>query len=259
MNIIVCIKHVPDTEARIKLKDGASGIVRDGIKFIMSPFDEFALEEALRLKATHGGTVTTIAIGPDRVKEILRTTIAVGADKAVQISDAALAGTDGLGVALTLSKAIGKLEHDLVLVGKKAVGVDRGQVGAQLAQMLGDPFVSQVASLESADGKTMRVEREIEGGNETFEVDLPAVLSTEKSAHELRHASLKGIMQAKSKPIQAMTLGDLGLSADDVKPRLAVRKTEYPPQRQAGHVINGDAAEAARELVRLLHDEAKVI
>jgi electron transfer flavoprotein beta subunit len=259
MNIVVCVKQVPDTEARIKVKEGATGIVREGVKFVISPYDEFALEEALRLKEKHGGSVTTLAIGPDRAKEALRTTLAVGADKAIHIQEAALAGLDGLGIAKVLSKAVGKMgEVDLVLVGKKAVGVDRGQVGAQLAQMLDWPFVAQVSSLET-DGGTARVEREIEGGGEVLDVDLPAVLSAEKTAHELRKPSLKGIMGAKSKPIGAYTLGELGLSADDLAPRVKAREMAYPAAREAGRIIEGAAVDAARELVRVLHEEAKVI
>ena len=259
MNIVVCIKQAPDTEAPIKVKDGAPGIVRDGVKLEISPYDEFALETALRLKEQHGGTVTALSLGPDRVKESLRKALSVGADKAVLVSDAALAGADGHGVALALSKAIGRLGCDLVIVGKKAVGVDRGQVGPQLAQMLGLPFVSQAAVVESADARTLRVEREIEGGREVLELDLPGVVSVDKTAHELRHAGLKGIMAAKTKPIEVLALAALELSADDVKPRIAVRATQPPAPRQAGRIIAGDAATAAKELVRLLHDEAKVV
>ena len=259
MNIVVCLKQAPDTEARIQVKDGAPGIVRDGVKFEISPYDEFALEAALRFKEKHGGTVTVLALGPDRAKEALRKGLSVGADKAVLVSDAALAGADGHGVALALSKALAKIGCDLVLVGKKAVGVDRGQVGTQIAQMMGLPFVSQVAVLESADGKVARVEREIEGGREVLEMDLPGVIAIDKTSNELRHAGLKGIMAAKTKPIETLALSALGLSADDVKPCVVVRATAHPPQRQAGRVIPGDAAQAAKELVRLLREEAKAI
>lgn len=259
MNIVVCIKQAPDTEARIQTKDGAPGIVRDGVKHEISPYDEFALEAALRLKEQHGGTVTVLALGPDRAKDALRKGLSVGADKAVLVSDPALAGTDGHGVALALSKALGKIGCDIVLVGKKAVGVDRGQVGTQVAQMLGLPFVSQAAVIACADGKTVRAEREIEGGREVLEIDLPGVVAIDKTSNELRHAGLKGIMAAKTKPIETLTLSALGLTADEVKPRVVVRATAHPPQRQAGRIIPGDAAQAAKELVRLLHEEAKVI
>lgn len=260
MHIIVCLKQVPDTEARIKVKDGAPGVVRDNVKFIISPFDEFALEEALRFKEKHGGTVTALSVGPERVKEALRTALAVGADKAVHVNDAALAGLDSNGVALVLARAIQKMEHDLILFGKKAVGVDRSQVPAQVAQLLGLPFVSQALDVTmSDDAKTAKVEREIEGGREKFELDLPAVISREKSANELRHAALKGIMMAKSKPIQGYTAADLGLDAAAVAPRVRVAKMEHPPERSAGRVLSGDAADVVRELVRLLHEEAKVI
>lgn len=259
MNIVVCIKQAPDTEARIQPKEGTPGIVRDGVKLDISPYDEFALEAALRLKEQHGGTVTVLALGPDRAKEALRKGLSVGADKAVLVSDAGLAGADGHGVAAALAKAAGRLGADVVLVGKKAVGVDRGQVGVQVAQRLGLPFVSQVAVLESADAKSVRVEREIEGGREVLEIDLPAVIAVDKTSNELRHAGLKGIMAAKTKPIETLSLEALGLTADEVKPRVRVTATAPPPQRQAGRIVAGDAATAAKELVRLLREEAKVI
>jgi len=256
MNIIVCIKQVPDTEARIKVKEPGPGIVRENVKMAISPYDEFALEEALRIKEKQGGTVTVVTAGPDRAKEALRTALAVGADKAVHINDVALQGADELGIARALAAAIQKLDHDLVLFGKKAVGVDRGHVPAMVAQILGYPFVSQAFDIQVEEGKA-RVEREIEGGQETFELRLPAVVSREKSANELRHAALKGIMAAKSKPIQGFTVADLGVT--DLKPLINAKAMAYPPERKAGRIIEGDAATAARELVRLLHEEARVI
>lgn len=260
MNIIVCVKQVPDTETRVRVKDAGCGVVRDNVKFIMNPFDEFALEEAVRIKEKKGGQVVALTLGPDRAKEMLRTCLAIGADKAVHVSDAALAGTDSLGVAKALAAAIGKYDHDLILLGKKAVGTDRGQVGAQVAQLLGMPYVSHVVKIEwSEDARTATVHREVEGGQEVLEVGLPAVLTTEKGLNELRHAALKGIMMAKSKPIQALSVGDLGLTAEALASRVRVVGMEHPPQRAAGKVIKGEPAEAARELVRLLREEAKVV
>ena len=260
VNIIVCIKQVPDTETRIRVKDGGRGVVRDNVKFIMNPFDEFALEEAVRIKEKQGGSVIAMSLGPDRAKDVLRTSLAIGADKAVHVSDAGLAGTDSLGVAKALAAAIRKFDHDLILLGKKAVGSDRGQVGAQVAQLLGVPFISHVVKIEwSDDARTATVHREVEGGREVLEVGLPAVLTTEKGLNELRHAPLKGIMMAKSKPIQALSTADLGLGADAVASHLRVVGMDYPPQRAAGKVVKGEPAEAVRELVRLLREEAKVV
>lgn len=262
MNIIVCIKQVPDTETRIRVKDGGRGVVRDNVKFIMNPFDEFALEEAVRIKEKKGGSVIAMTLGPDRAKDVLRTSLAIGADKAVHVSDAALAGADSLGVARALAAAIGKFDHDLILLGKKAVGSDRGQVGAQVAQLLGLPFVSHVVKIEwSDDARTACVHREVEGGREVLEVTLPAVLSAEKGLNELRHAALKGIMMAKSKPIQALNASDLGLGAESAtgSSRMRVVSMDYPPQRAAGRIIKGEPAEAVREVVRLLREEARVI
>ncbi len=261
MNIIVCVKQVPDTEARVQVKPEGKGVGRDNIKFVMSPYDEFALESALRLKeASGGGQIVSVCVGPERanMKEMLRGTLAVGGDKVALVNDAGLAGADSLAVAQTLAAACKKFDHDLILCGKKAVGVDRGQVGPMLAQILGYPFVSNVSSIEAGpDGKTLKAVREVEGGVEVFEVTLPAVLSCEKSAHELRHAPLKGIMMSKNKPIEALDVAGLGAS----KPanELTVTKMEYPPERTAGKILSGDAAQAVRELVKLLHDEAKVV
>ena len=257
MNIIVCLKQVPDTETRIKINDGGKGIARDNVKHIISPFDEFALEEAVRIKEAKGGTVTALTLGPDRAKEALRSALAVGADKAVHISDAGLAGADSLGVAKALAAAIKQLGADLVLFGKKAAGLDRGQVPAQVAAILGWSFVSQAVDVAVADDASLTVERETEGGSETFAVRLPAVVAREKNANKLRNAALKGIMAAKSKPIQGLDLGALGLGS--VAPHVTVSTMEYPAERAPGRIIGGDAAAAARELVRLLHDEAKVI
>lgn len=258
MNIVVCTKQVVDTEARVQLSASGKGIARDGIKYIISPFDEFALEEAMRLKESHGGTLTAITLGPERASEILRTCLAIGADNAVHVNDAGALGADSLAIADILAAAVRKQEHDLVMVGKKAVGTDRGQVGAQLAMLLGYPFVSQVVEIEAAaDGKTLKVRREVEGGSELFELQLPAVISSEKGPHELRHASLKGIMMAKKKPITTYTLADLGVG--QITPQVRVVKMEYPPARTAGRMVSGEPAAAVKELVRLLHEEAKVI
>ena len=261
MNIVVCIKQVPDTETRIKLKENGHGINRDNVRFIMNPFDEFALEEAVRIKEKVGGQVVAISMGPDRIKEMLRTSLAIGADKAIHLNDPLLAGGDSYAVAKALSTAIQKLgtHPDLILLGKKAVGVDRGQVGPQLAQMLGLPFVSQIVKFElSADARMCMVHREIEGGRqEVFEVTLPAVLSTEKGLNVLRHAALKGIMMAKNKPIQALTAQDLGLPDDLRKVRL--QSMVLPAPRAAGRIVPGETRDAVKELVRLLREEAKVL
>ncbi|MHB2021575.1 MAG: electron transfer flavoprotein subunit beta/FixA family protein [Candidatus Xenobia bacterium] len=261
MKVLLLIKQVVDTEARIKIADSKKNINPDGVKYIISPYDEFALEEGVRIKEKLGGEVTALSMGPARTKEALRTCLAVGADKAVHLNDEGMRGGDGFAVATALAAAAKKQEFDLILCGKKAVGVDRGEVGAAVAQMLGLPFISQVTKLElAADQQKATVTREVEGGLETFEVELPAVLSCEKGLNTLRHVPLKGIMMAKSKPIAELKLADLGLSGDlKALSRVHMVEMQEPAPRQAGRILKGEPAEVVKELVRLLREEAKVI
>ena len=261
MNVLLLIKQVPDTEARIRVNGDKKNIAVDGLKYILSPYDEFALEEGVRIKEKHGGEVTALSMGPARVKEALRTCLAVGADKAVHVTDPALAGGDSYATAQALAAACKKQAFDVILCGKRAVGVDRGITAPGVAQILGLPFVSQITRLEFSEDKTKAtVHREVEGGEEVFDVDLPAVFSCEKGLNTLRHTPLKGIMMAKSKPITELKASDLGLAGDArSEARTRMVTMDYPAARKAGRVLNGEAGDAVKELVRLLREEAKII
>jgi len=260
MKIAVCVKQVPDTETRVKVAASGNAISEaDVANWIVSPYDEFAIEEALRIKEAKGGEVVAISAGPDRAQAALRTALAMGADSAVHLKDPALDASDSLGTARALAAAIRKLApFDLVLCGQQGVGGDNSQVPAMLAELLDLPQVTVAVKLEIGEGKAT-VEREVEGGRETWETSLPAVVSAQKGLNEPRYASLKGIMQAKKKPIQTLDLAALGLDAAAVAPKTRVVGLELPPARPAVRMIEGDPGTQARELIRLLHEEAKVI
>ncbi|HXK10321.1 MAG TPA: electron transfer flavoprotein subunit beta/FixA family protein [Vicinamibacteria bacterium] len=260
MKIVVCVKQVPDTETRVKVGAAGNAISEaDVANWIVSPYDEFAIEEALRIKEAKGGEVVAITAGPERAQAALRTALAMGADSAVHLKDPALESSDTLGTARALAAAIGKLApFDLVLCGQQGVGGDNSQVPAMLAELLDLPQVTVAVKIDVGDGRAT-VEREVEGGRETWDTALPAVVSAQKGLNEPRYASLKGIMQAKKKPIQALDLAALGLDAAAVAPKTRVVGLELPPARPAVRMIEGDPEAQARELVRLLHEEAKVI
>jgi electron transfer flavoprotein beta subunit len=257
MKILVCTKHAPDTEAKIKI--GGSGKDPDlsGVKMAISPFDEYALEEALLIKEAGGATeVIVLAAGDDSVQSSLRQALAMGADRAVHVQDPGLSGADALTRARALAAAIRTEGADLVFTGKTGVGDDEGQVGPMLGELLDRPHAGSVFKLAVAGG-TFTAHRGIEGAVEIIEGSLPAVIAWDKGEHEPRYASLKGIMAAKKKPFDVKTLASLGVAA---APSLVVRESlELPPPRPTARVLQGDAQEAARELARLLREEAKVI
>ncbi len=249
MNIIVCIKRVPDSESRIaKAKDGTS-VDTQGVKFVLNPYDEYALEEALKLKeAAGGGTVTVMTLGGEESKETLRTALAMGADQGVLLKGKP--SVDGLGTAEKLAAAIAGRDHDLVLFGKQAIDDDNLQVPSMVAELLGVPGATVVVELKVEGGK-VTARREIEGGHEVVEFELPGVIAAQKGLNEPRYPSLKGIMQAKKKPLEELDVGD-------AESRLEIIEVMNPPVRAAG-VIVGEGADAVPELVRRLREEAKVI
>jgi electron transfer flavoprotein beta subunit len=264
MNIVVLVKQVPDTEAKIEVKPGTNDIVRETITFVVNPYDEYAVEEALQIKEKLGeGEVTVVGMGPDKATEALRTCLAMGADKAVHLKDDAFDGSDSYAAALALSKALEGLSYDLVLCGKQAVDDDNAAVGIELAELLGLPHVAVVTKLEISDDRTKAVcHREIEGASEVVETALPAVITAQKGLNEPRYASLKGIMSAKRKPLDAKDAASLGLSPEQVGARGAkvkVVEMSPPPLRPAGRIVPGEPSEAARETIKLLREEAKVI
>jgi electron transfer flavoprotein beta subunit len=260
MKIVVCVKQVPDTETRVKIAPSGNAISEaDVANWIISPYDEFAVEEALRLKEKKGGEVVLVTAGPDRAQAALRTGLAMGADSAVHVKDALVEASDTLGTARALAAAVKTLApYDLVLCGQQGVGGDNSQVPAMVGELLDLPQVTVAVRIDVEDGKAT-IEREIEGGRETWQTPLPAVVSAQKGLNEPRYASLKGIMAAKKKPIQVLDLAALGLDAAAVAPKVKVTAMELPPARPPVRMIEGDAETQAKELVRLLHEEAKVI
>lgn len=249
MNIIVCIKRVPETEARIRIADGGAGIDPAGLKYIVSPYDEYALEAALRLKEAAGqGEVAALTLGEPAAAEQLRSALAVGADRAVLLKGSP--GMDGLASAHALAAELKDAGADLILFGMKAVDDDQQQVGPMVAELLGLPCITVAAELEVKDGQVV-CHREVEGGYEVVEAPLPAVVTVTKGKTEPRYASLKGIMAAKRKPLEEK-------EAQAGEERIRVLGLSYPPERPPGRVV-GEGPDAVPELVRLLRDEAKVL
>lgn len=264
MNIVVCMKQAPDTEAKIKVRDDGSGIEEQGIKYVMNPYDEYGVEEALKLKEKFGGETVVVTMGPKRVIEAMRTALAMGIDKGVHIDDPAFEGSDSLGTARALAAVLKGMEYDLILGGKQAIDGDCAQVLTSVAELLDIPQVNIVTELNVAeDGKSATAHRRIEGGEEVVEVKLPAVMSCEKGLNEPRYASLPGIMKAKKKEIKEVALADSGLNADEVgKAGAKTKITAYLPlaERQPGKKLEGvEPDESAKQLVKYLREEAKVI
>ena len=259
MKIVVCVKQVPDTETRVQIAPEGNAIVESDVNWIVSPFDEFAIEEALKIKEAKDGEVVLVTVGPDRAQSALRTGLAMGADSGLHVKDAALDAADPLATARALAGAIKTLApFDLVLCGQQGVGADNSQVPGLLAELLDLPQVTVAVKLDVQDGKAV-VEREIEGARETWETALPAVVSAQKGLNEPRYASLKGIMGAKKKPIQALDAAAVGLDAAAAAPKVKVTAMELPPPRPDVKMIEGDPDAQAKELIRLLHEDAKVI
>jgi electron transfer flavoprotein beta subunit len=260
---MVCVAYVPDTETKIKIAADGKSIDESDVKWIVSPYDEFALEEAIKTKESQGaGTVTIVSLGPERAKTGIRECLARGADDGIWI-DSKGTNLDALGVAKTLAAAIQGAPHDVVWFGQKGVGLDESLVGPMVAELLGIPHVANVVKFSAGDGKVV-CEREIEGAHEHVESPTPCVITAQKGLNEPRYASLKGIMAAKKKTIQER-------AAEAVEPKTTIVKLELPPPPKPCHFVPGgdpkssaegaaaDPAGAAHELARLLREEAKVI
>ncbi|MCL6610029.1 MAG: electron transfer flavoprotein subunit beta/FixA family protein [Peptococcaceae bacterium] len=256
MNIVVCMKQTFDTEAKIAL-DANGKINKQGVSLIMNPYCEFAVEEALRIKEKHGGEVTVVSVGGPEAQDALRQALAMGADKAVLV-DPGMEEVDEFATATILAKAISGMQYDIILGGFRAIDDGSAQVAGRVAEILGLPVVNVVVKLDIEGGKAVAT-KEIEGGSQVLEVSLPAVFTAQKGLNEPRYPSMKGIMQAKKKPMDKKTLADLGLDAAQVAPKVKVLSYFLPSARAAGKIIPGEPADAARDLVKALREEAKVI
>lgn len=249
MNVIVCVKRVPDTEARIRVDGSGTSIEKSGIKFDLSPYDAFAVEAALRLKEeAGGGEITLLTLGDSASQESLRKGLAMGADRAVLLTGEV--SLDGLATAKSLAAELTEADAPLILFGIKAADDDQSQVGPMVATILGRPCVTGVSSFQ-VDGQKAVCRREVEGGSEVVEVDLPAVLSMTKGPNDPRLAALKGIMAAKKKPLEEKP-------AAIEAPRMRVVSITEPPARAAGRIV-GEGPGAVTELVRLLREEANAL
>ncbi len=250
MKILVCVKQVPDTESRIKIGSDKKSIDTTDINWILNPYDEYAVEEAIQIKEKQPGTIiTVISVGPERSTAAIRNAIAMGADEAVLIKtdDKYI---DSLATANALVAVIKEMQFDLILFGKQAVDDDNLQVGPMVAELLNLPCVTFVSDLELAGNKAT-AKREIEGGIEVIETSLPAVLTAEKGLNEPRYPALRGIMLAKRKPV-----AEKSFAFEAAK--IEIISMEYPPSRKGGKIV-GQGSDAVPELVRLLREEAKII
>jgi electron transfer flavoprotein beta subunit len=248
MKVVVCVNHVPDTETKIKVAPDNLSIDKTGVNFMMSPYDEIAVEEALRIRDKLKGEVTAISLGGEQNKETLRKTLAMGVDKALLLKDDR--ERDSYGVAKGLAEEIKAMAPDVVLFGKQSIDYDDAQVGTMVAEMLGLPSVAVVVKMEIQDGKVV-CQREIEGGHETVETKLPAVFMAQKGLNEPRYPTLKGIMAAKSKPIEVKPAAEAEIRVETIQ-------LKKPPVKNSGRILGTDKS-VVPELIRLLHEEAKVI
>lgn len=252
MNIIVCIKQVPDTNTVIKIDASGKDIVRDDVSFIISPYDEFAIEEAIALKEKSGdGTVTLLTVGPERAKEALRSGLAMGADEAIHVLyEESPMQLDSLATAKLLAKALANKPYDIVFCGRQAIDDDALQIGSLLAELLNIPQISMVIKLD-VEGNQIKASRTVEGGLQLLEAQTPILLTAQKGLNNPRYPSLKGIRAAKTKPIEQLEAGALGI---DLTAKVAIQELSLPPARPAGRIVSD-----VNELVRLLHEDAKVI
>lgn len=258
MNIIVCIKQVPET-TEVRINPETNTLVREGVKSIINPFDMYAIEESVRLKEKFGGKVTVLTMGPPQADSALREAISLGADEGVLLSDRAFAGSDTWATSYTLAGAIKKIgSFDLVICGKQASDGDTAQVGPGISAHLDIPQVTYVKKIEEVKDKSMRVERLMEEGYEIIETPLPALLTVVKEINEPRLPSLKGMMRAKSAKITVWTQKELGLDPQGIglcgSPTQVV-KIFTPPPRIGGQVFQGETQEIVEKLVGLIKEE----
>lgn len=263
MKIAVCLKQVPDTEARLRVNDDGTWIEEEDLSFAINESDECALEEALKIAEATEGEVVVFSLGPARVGEALRKALALGADRAVHLEDEAFAGGDALSTARALAAAIEREDFDLILTGSQSDDLGFGVTASLVAGHLALPHAWLVMGIEVEGGGTARVVREMESGkNEILRLTLPAVLEVQAGINHPRYASLKGIMQAKRKPIDKLGVEDLGLSADEVGAQgagLEVLSVGFPDSGAAAQILEGDPASVAAQLVEKLQKEARVL
>jgi electron transfer flavoprotein beta subunit len=263
VNIVVLVKQVPDTESLLEVDTANATVNTQNVKWIINPYDEYAIEEALQIKAAKGeGSVTVVGVGPNRSEQALRTALAMGADTAVLVNDPAAEGSDALGTAKILAAVVKEMDYDLVIAGVRAVDDDGYQVPAALAEYLDLPLVTAVIKEELDEGK-ITCHQLVESGSLVVEAPLPMIFTAQKGLNEPRYASLPNIMKAKKKPLEKKSLADIGVDAATIgggAAKVAVSALALPPERKGGKMVAGDTPAAlAAELVRLLKEEAEVL
>ncbi|GHH97233.1 electron transfer flavoprotein subunit beta/FixA family protein [Neobacillus kokaensis] len=257
MNIYVLMKRTFDTEEKIALSGGR--INEDGAEFIINPYDEYAIEEAIQVRDANCGEVTVISVGNEEAEKQLRTALAMGADKAVLINtEDDVENGDQFTTAKILAEYLKDKEADLILGGNVAIDGGSGQVGPRVAELLRIPYVTTITKLE-IDGSDVTVTRDVEGDSEIIETSLPLLVTAQQGLNEPRYPSLPGIMKAKKKPLEELELDDLDLDEDDVEAKTKTIEIYLPPKKEAGKVLSGELSDQVKELVNLLHTEAKVI
>lgn len=256
MKIGVLVKQVPDTETKIKINADGNGIDEAGVKYIVSPYDEFAIEEALKTKEKNAGSeVTVISLGPTRCVEAIRTALAMGCDKAIHIDDEGKA-VDSYLSAKALAKVIEEQGFELVFTGKQGIDMDAGQVTQLVAEFLDWPQVTILEEIEISGSSVVATRRISGGAKEVYNVNLPAIFGCEKGLNTPRYASLPGIMKAKSKPVDVKKISEL---VGDAQAKLSFSNFRLPPEKAPGKMLSGEAPAQVAELVKLLREEAKVI
>jgi electron transfer flavoprotein beta subunit len=248
MNIVVCVKQVPDTWSEKKLAAGDSTLDRGATDPVMNEMDEYAVEEALKIQEATGGEVTVLCMGPDAAAETVRKALSMGADKAIHVLDDGLHGSDAVATSLVLAKALGTTEFDLVLLGSESSDARMSVVPAMLAERLGLPQLT-FAKEVTVDGTSVKIKRMTDDGYQAIEASLPAVVSVVEKINEPRYPSFKGIMAAKKKPVATLSLSDLGVEAGDVGlggAWSAVASFESAPPRQAGTIVKDEGDGAAK-------------
>lgn len=250
MNIYVLLKRTFDTEERITISGGQ--IDQDGAEFIINPYDEYAVEEAIRIRDTHGGEVTVLSVGDEDAAKQLRTALAMGADKAVLINIVDdVEETDEFSIALIIGEYLKDKEADLILAGNVAIDGGSGQIGPRIADILGIPHITTITKIEIS-GEHVTVTRDVEGDSEIIESTLPLLVTTQQGLNDPRYPSLPGIMKAKKKPLEELELDDLELDADDVEPKTKTIEVFLPLEKSAGRILEGELQEQVKELANLL-------
>jgi electron transfer flavoprotein beta subunit len=257
MNIYVLMKRTFDTEEKISISGGK--INEDGAEFIINPYDEYAIEEAIQVRDANSGEVTVVTVGGEDSEKQLRTALAMGADKAVLINiEDDVENGDQFTTGKILAEYLKDKNADLILGGNVAIDNASGQVGPRVAELLNIPYVTTITKLE-IDGSDATVTRDVEGDSEVIETTLPLLVTAQQGLNEPRYPSLPGIMKAKKKPLEELELDDLDLEEDDVEAKTKTIEIYLPPQKEAGKVLSGELQDQVKELVHLLHTEAKVI